>query len=565
MTALFERAWTNGVITTFVVLILLIMVASVVAVVAYSVRGAGAIRAAHSLLDGVTRENLASMGGTLKRRAQVLEERPGSEGHDHGTQPKRRRVGQSRTGELWIEFDETLVQKDQRLHNTEPASHHFSGDHFAPQLFHNRLLHSAPATLTALGLLGTFVGLAIGLSGLNFSANASVEDIRAGLGPLIDGASVGFISSMVGIAMSLLVIVITRGAEAYIGTRADSFSRRIDGLFVHQSSEQSLVRIEEHTHNGSAALEELHEKIGTSLQEAVRGLSDDMQNAVSRAINSSLRPAMDQIAEHSINQTTEVFSQLVERFAASFESIGDRQAAQMDAASDSLNASVANLTGTLDATIEQVRETIAEQQRVHEQHVRDFREQLTDLTTLAEKITDRLEDAALRLDSGAASLREAGDSLAGGANALVETRAALESALTEVAGALEGTGTAHAEAAALLDRHTSELLRLHNSSQALSTSITQAAENVNRGFAGLADQQRNFLDGLEERVGHLDAAMDDHMANFAEKVHQQTTERMEEWNKHSRDFAGHMLTTSERLSAVIDELEVKSNGTGPSS
>src|SRR5690606_19842245 len=62
---------------------------------------------------------------------------------------------------------------------------------------HPRYQQFAPGLLTTLGILGTFVGISIGLA--NFDAN----DIDGSIPPLLDGLKTAFITSIVGIALSI--------------------------------------------------------------------------------------------------------------------------------------------------------------------------------------------------------------------------------------------------------------------------------------------------------------------------------------------------------------------------
>ena len=500
---------------------------------------------ASQLLHDVDRQNLLQLRSTLRQRAHTLRE-------------------SSRARSQWLEFDETLVEVNGALRNTALAEEYFGAERFAPRVIENRMLHTVPSILTALGLLGTFVGLAVGLNNLEFSADASVEEIRGGLGPMILGAAVGFSSSVWGIAMSVAVNVALRATDSHLTRLANEFVQHVDELFVHQSSEQSLVEIEKHSESSTAALNELHEKIGTRLQESIQGLSSEMQDAVSRAISASIRPAMDQIAQHSITQTTEVFSQLVDKFAGSFASIGDRQAEQLGQASEALRSSMSEMSTAVSHSVSEVMRAIDKQHAEAAAQADALRAQLAELSELTQSLALRVDAAAERMESGATALGAAGESLEAGAVALAGTREKLEGTLEAVAQALDGTADAHAQAAELLQSHTSELVRLHDSSRALSTSVTEAASHVNDGFRGLGQQQEQFLEGLEHRIGRLDRSMDAHLEDYDEKVRQQIGERMEEWNRHSRDYASHMLRTSESLLAVMDELEVRTDGAATS-
>ena len=59
-------------------------------------------------------------------------------------------------------------------------------------------VHYAPNLLTTLGILGTFVGIVIGLLAFD------VSDIDASMGPLLDGLKTAFITSLVGIFLAIV-------------------------------------------------------------------------------------------------------------------------------------------------------------------------------------------------------------------------------------------------------------------------------------------------------------------------------------------------------------------------
>src|SRR5690606_41026188 len=76
------------------------------------------------------------------------------------------------TGALWREFDESLVYSADktRLSNTLDAEHFFNNYTLAYGLTSSRLLAAAPTFLTAIGVLGTFLGLKFGLKVLQIIA-----------------------------------------------------------------------------------------------------------------------------------------------------------------------------------------------------------------------------------------------------------------------------------------------------------------------------------------------------------------------------------------------------------
>src|SRR5699024_7117187 len=161
--------------------------------------------------------------------------------------------------QAWREFDETLVETRDDVRNTIPANEYFNAAQLAPRLLQNSLLHTVPALLTGLGLLGTFIGLATGLNHLNLGSGTTVDELRLGIEQLVIGASLGFTSSVWGIFFSLVVNFFEKWRERGITRQANELSHRIDKIFTAQGPEQSLVKIEEHSSASTAALEELHE------------------------------------------------------------------------------------------------------------------------------------------------------------------------------------------------------------------------------------------------------------------------------------------------------------------
>ena len=106
------------------------------------------MRALRSLLDGQSKETLAANRRETLHKAQELKA--------------------TNVGMLWREFDESLVlsSDQQKLFNTLDAEHFFNARTLASGLTASRLLAAAPSFLVAVGVLGTFVGLTVGLEAL---------------------------------------------------------------------------------------------------------------------------------------------------------------------------------------------------------------------------------------------------------------------------------------------------------------------------------------------------------------------------------------------------------------
>jgi hypothetical protein len=575
----FVAALRGDVHAIVIVVFFLLIVAFTTGTAIYVVRARRAALKVVTDLTSITAElsgsNVAQLHDEVRRNARELGE----------------------AGELWREFDETLVTTpDGKVWNTVEAEHYFSGDRIAPRLLTNRLLSTMPAVLTALGLLGTFIGLAVGLDGLNLTETADADQMRESVGSLVTGVSLGFTASVWGVFTSVVINALEKWAVRDVSRRIAVFRRTIDEIFIQRAPEHSLVLIEQYTQDSAMALATLHEKIGTKLQESVKGLSDEMQSALTRAIETAVAPSMNALAERTTTQSAEVFEGLVEKFTESFRGIGDRQAAELGAASATLDTALTGVTDRVGAAVSSMQDAAAAQaaataaqttaleSRAAEQE-ESFRSQmsrrteafeaemstLTQLVTSQAKILDGslsalavgMDAAAGKLGAATTGLQRSSELIGSTSRAFESTSRRLEESLDAGATALAGTAESHQQAAELLERHTAELSRLTETSAATAGKLLTAAQAANTSFDALRASQRQFLDDLQQRVENQSAVLRDWLDEYGDKVHHQTRDRLETWDKHTREFAAHMLQTSQALAEVVDEVSATNRKADP--
>ncbi|MGE6776466.1 anti-phage ZorAB system protein ZorA [Vreelandella titanicae] len=269
------------------------------------------------------------------------------------------------TGPLWREFDESLVYSadKSRLFNTLEAEHFFNNYTLAYGLTSSRLLAAAPAFLTAIGVLGTFLGLTLGLKGLQINAG-DVETLKDGISVMINGAAVAFMTSIWGVALSLLLNVFEKLVERKALAKIRDLQQRIDYLYPRLPAEHSLVQIAAATEESKEALQELHERIGDRLQETVSGMSDSMQQAFTDAINTVMAPAIQSLVNNTNQQSTDVLEKLVSGFMDGMKTAGSDQSHLMKNAAEEVQQAVSGMAGRMEALFKQLDE---QQSRTREQ------------------------------------------------------------------------------------------------------------------------------------------------------------------------------------------------------
>lgn len=293
---------------------------------------------------------------------------------------------------LWHEFDESLVldHREKGVFNTLDAEHFFNARTLASGITSSRLLAATPSFLTAIGVLGTFLGLTMGLKGLHIESN-EIEALKDGIASMINGAALAFVTSVWGVALSLILNVFEKNIERLIIKKVVLVQQRIDFLFPRLPAEKSLIDISKYTGESSEALQELHERIGDRLQETISGVSDSMQEAFTNALNNVMAPAMQSLVSNTSQQTSGVLEKLIGDFTESMQAAGRGQGELMQQSTEEMHQAVATLSDQMKAVVDQTsnnHQTMAKQQ---EQASQQFNEQMRSMLSQSEERQQAME------------------------------------------------------------------------------------------------------------------------------------------------------------------------------
>jgi DNA repair exonuclease SbcCD ATPase subunit len=321
-------------------------------------------------------------------------------------------------GKLWKEFDETLVLSPEgdRLFNTLDAEHFFNSYTLARGLTENRLLAAVPGFLTAIGVIGTFAGLQMGLASLELSESVGVEVLKQGIHAMISGASIAFLTSVWGVFTSVVFNCIEKILERGVKKRIARLQNRIDYLYPRINAEQSLVSIADHSRNASETLNGLAEKIGDRLQEALVQVTDNIRTGLEDSLNQIMAPAIKSLVENAEQGSQEVLDNLLGKFIDGIGNVGQSQSQMMEAASQKVNTAIgdfgnqmAEFLSRMDEQSKLGEETASERQRLLEEQLKALGEQQderqrqmgltfeTMISDLVEKL-NRQQDSATERD-----------------------------------------------------------------------------------------------------------------------------------------------------------------------
>jgi len=182
---------------------------------------------------------------------------------------------------------------------TVDADEIFRDTDLGPAYASSRFMLAIPSILTGLGVLGTFIGLALGLGSLEMSKGT--EAIEGSIKILIPTFAAAFSSSVWGVGMSIICSGIEKFLEAWTLGRVRKIQCRIDDLFPRYVPEEAMLEIERNSRGAEDLLKGLAVQIGNQMQVAVReGVAETIKNEISeasRSITAAIKEAFGSHAE----------------------------------------------------------------------------------------------------------------------------------------------------------------------------------------------------------------------------------------------------------------------------
>ncbi|NVD37021.1 anti-phage ZorAB system protein ZorA [Marinobacter lutaoensis] len=437
------------------------------------------------------------------RRLRLLQDLIGSQDKDslavnrHAILEKALEQDPKETGKLWREFDESLVYSTDksRLYNTLDAEHFFNARTLAPGLTSSRLLSATPTFLTAIGVLGTFIGLTLGLANLQINAG-EIDTLKSGVSTMINGAAVAFMTSVWGVFLSLILNVTEKLAERGALKEIRQLQQEIDFLYPRLPAEQTLVQIAAASDESKEALQELHERIGDRLQETVSGVGEAMQQAFTDAINKVMAPAVQTLVNNTNQQSTAVLENLVSQFMEGMRSAGSEQGALMQAAAEDLRGAMAQIGQQMETLFR----TLDEQQNMSRQHTettsQEFARLLDQLQRDARERQAEMEQKFHQLveQLGAASQEQVDTIRQAATEQQSQLTQTFGKAVSDINELVTGQVRAAAEREAQLEnRFRGQLDDLTAKQQQLLAAVTEGTQLAQRQMAQMAEQHSSLI------------------------------------------------------------------------
>ncbi len=176
--------------------------------------------------------------------------------------------------DIYEDYQKTLIIRDKKIIQTIDSEFYFNVDNLIKDKINYKFISYIPQLLIGIGLLGTFLGLSLGLSGLDLT-DLKTEEINK----LIDGAKTSFYTSLYGMYFSIWFSVITNIIIGYYEQIISKIKNDLNSLFSKNIINDEIIDLKHAISNRLDDLKSINKTMQNDFKESINSLSGKMSNS----------------------------------------------------------------------------------------------------------------------------------------------------------------------------------------------------------------------------------------------------------------------------------------------
>ncbi|MBO4904467.1 MAG: MotA/TolQ/ExbB proton channel family protein, partial [Lachnospiraceae bacterium] len=257
----------------------------------------------------------------------------------------------SKLDRLFTDFVFELNRED----NAEKAYYRPSIDDYinmdiVDTTMHRNELNQVPGMLTGLGILGTFIGLSIGLQ--HFNATGSTAAMTKGIEGLMDGIKVAFHTSIFGLVFSLVFNAVYK-RKLFEGENAVSeFSHAFKKYVLPDTENNGMNQLISLQAEQIRAMDRMYEKMADEMGRIIEPQFDRLNRAVAEFETIMVRNETEAIRQIVDTFVVQMNAALADSFRKLSESVDEQYRSQKETA-DQMTA-LLNTTGSNTANLHSI-------------------------------------------------------------------------------------------------------------------------------------------------------------------------------------------------------------------
>lgn len=459
-------------------------------------------------------------------------------------------------GTPWKEFVETLVLptpgSDEPIRNTQSVSRYLNDTSIIFPKISFDFYRSVPNLLTGFGILGTFIGLATGVgaasAGLTSGDSAEVTE---SLGQLLGGASLAFMTSVVGISSSMIFVFFERHVSRRLHLAVDDWVKSIESCVNRVTSE-------------GVALDQL--KQAERAADQLESFNTDLTFALEQALEKKMSPQLDRLVEvvqglrtDRSSDAGEMIAQVLGQFTNAMEERTGSEFDEMAAIVSGLNRTLRDATdgmaksqrdihAALDEVVTTVKTSMDDGANAMTETLRQsLQEVAREMATASSQLADQLTTSS---HAATAALQE---TVGAATNDLAESAVDAASRISRSLRGLEGAAVSLDRSTRQSERVLGDMTKFVDRINALRETIDMSQRRIADAATPIARAARQIEDASDRTATAVTStnALVDRIGSSVEKLERHQNEVMEAWTRYQDRFEG----IDNSLAAVFQQID----------
>ena len=416
-----------------------------------------------------------------------------------------------------------------------PASEYFSELNICKTYKLNmKMLDIASSTLTGLGLLGTFLGLTMGIDGFDTS---DTEKIKGSINILLSGMGTAFLTSLAGMSLSIIYSIIEKSwrnnfsKQLYLLHEKLDDTYYIDDITLQDYNQKQLT---------TSIYKNLEESINQQIKSVVEVLNSKLSYINEQGENVKIANAIREILTENTKQSSalqsfstslaEELTNLADGFKTSFdESLSHQMRENILPLIENIDQTTTSIVEHIDLMADQVSSPATD---MIENVVTELKNSMSSIvdefkTGLSGSATQELEDLALQLGS-------ATQAMANFPKNMESISATLEVTIEEVKNAIAEISNTSANANSTAMQQMQEQISF--ATGAISNSITEVKEIMNGLTQNSQQQNDQMVQQLAEATEKMGIFLNGTISSLSTSVQESVKNITDDVNNKQADL-----------------------------
>ena len=431
--------------------------------------------------------------------------------------------------EEWNSFAESVFFENEVALQTVDAELFFNDSTLLKERMNKRLLDYVPQLLLAIGIFGTFLGLVLGLSGLDLSAGDNTQ-----LNNLIDGTKVSFLTSLYGMYFSISISTLM---NFHIGDYEENILKiknNLNRVFKQALAEKSLIKIEKELGMIKSVSSVMSEKLGE-----IRGINKGMSVAIGQELISVIQ-SYNETNEKYMAAVTKIVKTNLSGLAESVSSLFEEKMQRIFSEEfvskfENLNRNTLEIATNNNKNLEEYKNEIAKISNsistTNETLISFCNGALKNYETVVEKYDERFNNILNLIDNSKQNYQEFLALLKESSNVLKVSNKYISK--------------------------TDDTFKLINKFLEQENSLVSFWEQNKEIVSNLNQNLESFFDKYQDRLNNLNNVSSKHFEEIQEGVVKVQTELTDNMNEFSVKYGNNLISLNEKTSDNFEKIYSK--------